>query len=142
MADQAKVMVAQAFFDAWNAHDLSQYDHYEADNMTSEAPGSPGPMNRQQNRMYLQNFLTAFPDSRFEVTLTVADGDYVVMHWVATGVHSGALMTPTGAALEPTGKSARLVGCNTFEIRNGKTVHVWSFWDMTSLLGQLGLMPA
>ena len=47
--------------------------------------------------MYTQNFLTAFPGSKFEIVLTVAQGDYVVLHWkVGGGVHSGPLRTPSG----------------------------------------------
>jgi steroid delta-isomerase-like uncharacterized protein len=142
MAEQANIQVAQAFFDAWNAHNMSQYDSYEADDLIAEAPGTPGPMTKAQNRMYNEGFLTAFPDGHFELTLTVAQGDYVVMHWTATGTHTGPMATPSGSTIPPTGKSARLTGSSTFEIKNGKLAHAWTFWDMTSLLGQLGLMPA
>jgi hypothetical protein len=67
VSDPANLNAAHAFFDAWNAGDLSQTDPYEADDMVSERPGAPGPLNRQQLRMYVQNFLTAFPGSQFEV---------------------------------------------------------------------------
>ncbi len=142
MAEQANIQVARAFFDAWNAHDLNQFDQYEADDMTVEAPGTPGPMTKAQNRMYNQGFITAFPDGHFDVTLTVAQGDYVVLHWSATGTHTGPMATPSGGTVPPTGKAARVTGSSTFEIKNGKVTRSWTFWDMTSLLGQLGLMPA
>ena len=52
-------------------------------------PDAAGPMNKEQNRMYLENFLTAFPGSKFEVWLTVAQGDYAVAHWKTSGTHTG-----------------------------------------------------
>ena len=142
MSEQENIKAAHAFFDAWTAGDLSKVDAYEADGFISEAPGAPGPMNKEQNRMYLQNFLTAFPGSKFEIVLTVAQGDYVVMNWkVGGGAHTGPLRTPSGGTIPPTGKSATLVGSTTSQVKNGKVTHSWAFWDMTSLLSQLGLLP-
>jgi predicted ester cyclase len=142
MSEQENIKAATAFFDAWNAGDLSLADPFEADGYTAEGPGAAGPMNKQQNRMYLQNFLTAFPGSKFEILLTIASGDYVVMHWkVGGGAHTGPLQTPSGAVIPPTGKTATIVGSTTSKVNHGKITHSWAFWDMTSLLGQLGLLP-
>jgi hypothetical protein len=33
------------------------------------------------------------------------------------------------------------VGSTTTQVKNGKITHAWTFWGMTSLLGQLGLLP-
>jgi steroid delta-isomerase-like uncharacterized protein len=143
MSEQDNIKAAQAFFDAWNAGDLSKADPYEAEGFIAEAPGAAGPMNKEQNRTYLQNFLTAFPGSKFEILLTIAQGDYVVMHWkVGGGKHSGPLHTPSGGVIQPTGKTATVVGSTTSQTKNGKIVHSWAFWDMTSLLNQLGLLPS
>jgi steroid delta-isomerase-like uncharacterized protein len=142
MSEQENIKAAHAFFDAWNANDLSKSDPYQADDVIAEQPGAPGPMNREQSRAYLQNFLTAFPGSKFEVLLTITQGDYVVDHWkVGGGVHSNPLQTPSGGTIPPTGKTATVVGSTTWLIKNGKVAHSWAFWDMTSLLGQLGLLP-
>jgi steroid delta-isomerase-like uncharacterized protein len=142
VSDQGNLRAAHAFFDAWNAGDLSQLDPYQADDMVSERPGAPGPMNKQQTRMYDQSFLTAFPGSQFEVWLTVADGNYVVDHWTATGTHTGPLQSPSGAAIPPTGKSIVLKGTLTSEIEDGKVIRNWGFFDMAALLIQIGVVPA
>ncbi len=142
MSEQENIKAAHAFFDAWNAGDLSKSDPYEADDFLAEGPGATGPMNKEQNRMYLQNFLTAFPGSKFEALLTVAQGDYVVVHWkVSGGAHTGPLRSPSGGVIPPTGKTATVVGSSTSQVKNGKITHSWAFWDMMSLLGQLGLLP-
>jgi steroid delta-isomerase-like uncharacterized protein len=90
---------------------------------------------------FLGVFRTAFPDLHLAVTRTVAQGDDVVAHWTATGTHTGPLRTPSGNSVPPTGKKVVVVGSTTFELKAGKIAHDWIFWDMTSLLGQLGLMP-
>jgi len=142
MSEQDNIKAAHTFFDAWNSGDLSKADSYEADGFMAEGPGAAGPMNREQNRMYLQNFLTAFPGSKFEVLLTLTQGDYVVTHWkVSGGAHSGPLHTPSGGVIPPTGKTAIVVGSTTSLVKNNKVTHSWTFWDMASLLGQLGLLP-
>ena len=141
MSEQENIKASQAFYEAWNAGDLSKTAAYEADGFMAEEPGAPGPMNAEQNRAYIQNFLSAFPGSKFEVLLTIAQGDYVVNHWKVSGAHTGPLGTPSGSAIPPTGKMATVMGSTTSEVKNGKVTRSWSYWDMTSLLTQLGLMP-
>ena len=142
MSEQDNIKAAHAFFDAWNAGDLSQSDVYNAEGVMAEGPGAPGPMNAEQNRAYLENFMTAFPGTKFEILLTIAGGDYVVTHWKASGgTHSGPLQTPSGNAIPPTGKSAVVLGSTTTQLKDGKITYTWTFWDMASLLLQLGLLP-
>jgi steroid delta-isomerase-like uncharacterized protein len=133
--------VAHAFFDAWNAGDLSLADPYWSDDLVAERPGAPGPMDKQQTRMYHQNFLSAFPDSQFEILLTVADDDYVVDHWSASGTNTGTLYSPSGAAIPPSGRSIVVKGTLTSEVKDGKVFRSWGYFDMADLLGQIGVLP-
>lgn len=141
MSERLNLEAARAFFEAWNAGDLNKADAYEAEDFIGEGPGAPGPMSAAQNRAYVQNFLTAFPGSKFEEWLTVAQGDYVVTHWKISGTHSAPLFSPSGAAIPPTGKRVTLTGSTTSQIKDGKVVRSWNFWDMSSMLSQLGLLP-
>jgi steroid delta-isomerase-like uncharacterized protein len=141
MSEQENIKAAAAFFEAWNAGDLSRDSAYSADDFMAEVPGAPGPLNREQATMYNQNFLTAFPGSKFEVLRTISQGDYVVMHWKISGKNTGALQTPSGGVVPPTGRTGTVVGSTTSQLRDGKVIHTWTFWDMASLLNQLGLLP-
>jgi steroid delta-isomerase-like uncharacterized protein len=142
MSEHDNIKTAQATWDALNVHDLGKWSHLQAANAQSQAPGAPGPMNLEQTRGYLQGFLTAFPDLHYDVTYTVAKDDNVVMHWTASGTHTGPLVAPSGGKIPATGKHAVVPGSTTFEIQHGKVQHAWTFFDMASLLTQLGLMPA
>ena len=140
MSEQENIKAAQAWIDAWNSGDLSKADLYEADNFQAENPGT-GPLNSAQSRAYIQNFLTAFPGSKIEVVHTIVQGDYVVTNWKTTGTNNGPLQTPSGGSIPPTGKMATTMGSTTSLVKNGKVVHAWGYFDMATLLGQLGLLP-
>ena len=141
MSEQENLKAALSFFDAWNKGDLSGTAPYEADGFMVEAVGSPMPLNAAQNRAYNQNFLAAFPGSKFDVLLTIVQGDYIVTNWKVSGTHNGPLQTPSGGKIPPTGKKVTLVGSTTSQVKNGKLLHSWNYWDMASFLGQLGLLP-
>lgn len=141
MAEQENTQIAKKFFKAFNDHDLNQTKALEAPNYKTKAPGAPEAMDGDQSRAYNQGFITAFPDLNFELTDKIAQDDFVVINWIARGTHTGNLRTPTGSVIPPTGKKAAVHGSTTFEIKNGKAVRSWVFWDMVTLLTQLGLMP-
>ena len=142
MSEQDNIKVVRATFEAINAQDQKQWRQWHTADFTIEQPGAPAPLNAEQNWMFLSGFFTAFPDLHFEVTRTIAQGDDVVAHWTATGTHTGPLVTPTGDSIPATGKKAVVVGSSTHQFKGGKIARNWVFWDMTSLLGQLGLMPS
>ena len=141
VSEQDNIRIAEKLFEALNAHDLSRGSEYEAADYKFEGPGTNGAQNRDQARAYTRGFLNAFPDLHFELKQKAAQGDYVVINWVASGTHTGPLLTPTGATIPPTGKKGIVPGSTTYQIKNGKAVAGWTYWDMVTLLAQLGLMP-
>ncbi len=142
MSEQDNLKVAQANYDAFNAHDLDKFSQFRAADLIAEQPGAPAPLNLEQNRMFLQRYLTAFPDVHLEVTFMIAKGDYVVSHVTATGTHTGPLPTQGGGSIPATGKKFVMRFCDTYELKGGKIFRSWSFADMASLFGQLGLLPS
>jgi predicted ester cyclase len=121
---------------------LSSTPGISANDTPSPPPTKSVPnLNRDQAKAYTQGFITGFPDLHFELTQKVDQGEYVVINWVGNGTHTGPLPTPTGDTLPATGKKATVVGSTTYQIKNGKAVKGWTYWDMVSLLSQLGMMP-
>ena len=140
MSEQENPRIATANFDYYNAHDLDSADQFLADDYKSGASGGAELMDKKHNRIFMQNFRTAFPDLHFEVTQTEAQGDQVVIDWVARGTHNGPLGTPSGGTIEATGKKATVPGCSTYYIKDGKITLSTAYYDMVGLLGQLGLL--
>jgi predicted ester cyclase len=69
----------------------------------------------------------------------LAEGDHVLIHWMASGTHDERLATVTGETIPPTQRSVRVSGALLTEVRDGKIVRDWSYWDQLSLLAQLGI---
>jgi len=141
MSEQENIQVIQASYDAWNAQDLETYSQWRTEDFLGEQAGAPAPLNRAQSRLFAQAYLTAFPDAHLEVTLLIAQGNYVVAHITVTGTHTEPLSTPTGSSIPATGKPVVMKASETHELQGGKIFRSWSFADLASLMGQLGVMP-
>ena len=144
MSEFDNTRIAEKLFDAINAHNLNLGDSYQHVDYKFEGPGTDrngGALDRDQAKAYTQGFINGFPDLHFEMKQKVAQGEYVVINWVGSGTHTGPLPTPTGDTLSATGKKATVAGSTTYQIINGKVVKGWTYWDMISLLSQMGVMP-
>jgi ferritin-like metal-binding protein YciE/predicted ester cyclase len=139
--DNTRILIDN--FEHLNRRDLDKwFDDYAADCRFDQVPGVAGTLNREQFRAYIRNFLNAFPDLQFDVMYTIAQGDHAVLNWRGSGRHTGPLADPTGKVVQPTHRQATVMGSTTAQITNGKIGRSWIFWDMASLLGQLGLAPS
>ena len=141
MSEQDNIRIANEYVDALNAHDYDRLRAYHSEFFQSLMPGQPGPAGEAGHRAFLEANWTAFPDLTFQITQTIASGDYVVDTWVGTGTHSGPMMTPAGASVPPTGRKGSIPGIDLFEIKNGKIVRADVYFDTMTLMAQLGLVP-
>jgi steroid delta-isomerase-like uncharacterized protein len=89
---------------------------------------------------YYDFWLGAFPDGRVELTNLVASGDTVVTEYTGRGTNTGPLRTPEGE-IPPTGRSVELAMCDVSRVEGGKIVAARSYYDSSSLIRQLGLLP-
>jgi steroid delta-isomerase-like uncharacterized protein len=86
-------------------------------------------------------FIEAFPDSRVEPTNAFATEDQVALEFTSRGTNIGLLHLPS-QALPATGRSFELRLCEVMQIRNGKIVRFYTYYDMMTMLEQLGLNSA
>jgi steroid delta-isomerase-like uncharacterized protein len=87
-----------------------------------------------------QAWARAFPDSKatFDEQF-VADGAVVLeVTWV--GTHSGLLDLP-GGPVAPTNRPIRLQSCQVLGLQNGKVRSIRQYFDIATLLQQLGMLP-
>jgi predicted ester cyclase len=125
--------------EALNARDLSMWSQMRADNFTGEYPGLPV-LNKAQSKMFNQSFVTAFPDIHVHAEHILAEGDFVLIHWTASGTHTERLAAVSGETIPPTGRKVTIAGVLLAEVRESKVAREWSYWDQLSLLVQLGVM--
>jgi len=140
MSEQENIRIARMQFERLNRGDIGFRDEIEHKDIVIEGPGAAGPMDRDQYLAYLQGFLDAFPDLHFDIQETIAQGNYVVINWRATGTHTGPMRAPSGDMVPPTNRKGIVDGSTTYEFRDGKIARNRNFWDMVGLLMQLGLM--
>jgi len=137
MSEQENLGAARESIDAWSAHDPNRLAKLVAEEFVAESDTLPAPIKGPQGLAgFMQTYVTAFPDLRLDVEQMLADGDFVVTRWVATGTHRGALM-----GLEPTGRKVVTHGCTVAQFRNGKDVHDWIYWYTGHLLRRVGALP-
>jgi steroid delta-isomerase-like uncharacterized protein len=83
----------------------------------------------------------AFPDSKGSFQAThVADDATVVMELTWTGTHQGPLQMPNGP-IAPTGRRIELRACVVAELAGERARAQRQYFDMATLLQQLGVMP-
>jgi steroid delta-isomerase-like uncharacterized protein len=95
-----------------------------------------GPQGYQQ---FLLGWCTAFPDSHLDITNMFSTEDQALVEFTARGTSTGLLRTSAGE-FHSTGRKLNLRFCQVFQIKNGKISRTELFYDLMSLLQQLGLI--
>jgi steroid delta-isomerase-like uncharacterized protein len=80
----------------------------------------------------------ALPDSQGTIAEAFACDDRVVLRINWSGTQSGPLPLPTGGELAPTNREINVPACQIVRVADGKLVEAIHYFDMLTLLGQLG----
>ena len=89
----------------------------------------------QEDQEALKGWHQAFPDIAIVPKKLIAEGDLVVVYWIASGTNTGA-----GNGLPATGKKVEQSGITIWRIVDGKIKEEWSAFDQLSMMKQLGLL--
>jgi steroid delta-isomerase-like uncharacterized protein len=128
--------IAQRFMDeCWNKGNLNMLSDLVATNCRYHDPVFPNLTSGADNiRNHIETCRRGFPDLRFTIDNTIAEGDEVVNHWTVKGTHKGQFLS-----LAPTNKHATVSGTSIFRIKDSKIAETWSDWNLMSLMEQLGI---
>jgi steroid delta-isomerase-like uncharacterized protein len=122
----------------WNEGQVDRLGEFYAEQVVRHVSELPDPIvGLEANQAYIRGLLDAFPDGRVELARIVTEGDWVAVHWIWTGTHTGDL-----PGLPATGSTLRLEGMSFVQIDDGKAVEIWDISDQLSMLRQLGVAPA
>src|SRR5215204_3330542 len=139
MSSEENKQIALSLLEALNVRNLSLWSQHLAEDYIAEHPGVSVPLDKTRSIGYHQRFVTALPNIHFEVLHVLAEGDHVLIHWTGSGTHEERLATLTGETIPSTRRRARVSGAMLTEVRDGRIVREWSYWDQLSLLAQLGI---
>jgi steroid delta-isomerase-like uncharacterized protein len=147
MTAQENVALARAELELFNSHQsdpawldkavAALADDFEQTDVPSRSTVR-GPDGFRQLNLF---FAEAFPDGRVEITNVFGTEDQVVIEFTGRGTNTGPLHMPTGD-IPPTGRKADLQFCNILRVRNGKVTSSHLYYDVMTMLQQLGLVPA
>ena len=122
---------------AWNAHDVEKIASFFTDDCVYEDVAR-GAVNRgkEELKAFVSAFFAAVPDVQFEVKSGFGAGDWAGSEWIMTGTRTGAM-----PGIPATGKSFSIRGASITELQEGKIRRNTDYWNLASLLQQLGVMP-
>jgi steroid delta-isomerase-like uncharacterized protein len=141
MSEEDKVRIAEQYYEALNSHDYDRASTHHGEGYQFQAPEMPTPVDNEGNRAHFQQMIDMCSDLAMNVSQRIADGDYVVVNFVAAGTNDGALTSPTGDAVPPTGRKVSLPVSNTLQFKEGKIARSTLYYDQMTVMAQLGLMP-
>lgn len=128
--------VIDAWARHWTAHDMDRLLPLFTEDLIYEDV-TMGAVNRSaaELRAFGEGFFAGFPDVMFELTSTCADGARGGAEWVMRATHKGDL-----PGMPATGRRVEVRGASAFEFRGDKIRRCTDYWDMATLLKQLGFM--
>ena len=128
--------VVRDYIDAlFTRGDLSAVDHYLAEDFVNHDPPFGLRAGTEGIRAAAAAIRAGFPDWHSELHRLIAEGDYVVEHFTASGTHRGEVF---GAP--PTGATVALRGMQIFRLADGIIVERWGRLDELAMLRQLGVV--
>lgn len=131
--------IAEAFIDAFNAHDADMLNSLFADDFVyTEVTSGRTFTNKVDLAMYINLTVSGVPDTQFEIVSVVANEQYaaVVWIWKATNTVGWPYM-----GIPPTNKYFEMLGASVMEIENGKIIWNKDYWDWNTFIQLIGVMP-
>jgi steroid delta-isomerase-like uncharacterized protein len=132
--------LVRTFHDIFNRRDWGRIDaiiapeHRYLDVPFGRTLGGPAGI-----REFFGVWADAFPDSRAEINELHSGEQHVVDLFTFRGTHTAPLVGP-GGTIPATGRAVEVAGCFYFEARGGKLIASRNYYDLTTILRQLGVV--
>jgi ketosteroid isomerase-like protein len=139
MGEARRVMdeVTEAAFSG----DATRFGECYAEGATAVTPDAGELQGREAIVGWMQQFMEALPDSRWEEIAKYEAGDTAIDEGYVVGTNTGPLALPTGERLPATGKQVRIRACDVATVEEGRITTHRFYYDQMEFLSQLGLVP-
>jgi predicted ester cyclase len=124
----------ELLLDAFNLHDPSLIETAVADDFTEHSAPPGMTPDKQALKAFVQAFVTALPDFRFDVDLRTEQDDLVMIYGHAEGTLRGPLFGSPA-----TGRHGRWPEVHIFRVTGGQVTEHWDVIDQLAMRSQLGL---
>ena len=124
----------QEVFAAWNSHDPDKIvGLYTEDVVYEDVSYGVISRGREELRKFAVGFIDAVPDLKLEATSTYVHNGHGRVEWVLSGTDKG---------LYKSGKKFSVRGASVFEMRGSKVSSNKDFYDLATIMRQVGVLPA
>jgi steroid delta-isomerase-like uncharacterized protein len=125
--------LVQSNFAAWNAHDADKVASlYTDDVIYEDVPFGLIARGHAELRKMAADFFASIPDLKLEVVSNTSTGNRGSVEWVFSG---------TDVGLYKTGKKFSVRGASVYELRDGKFSGNRDYYDSSSIMRQVGVLP-
>lgn len=140
MADA--ISIAKEGVDAFNKGDWDHMRRLSAPNAVYVEVASGRRTDNVDDFIELcKGWRAGFPDVKGTITSAVESGGTAVVEITWSGTHTGTLATPMGD-IPATGKKTATAAVEIVQTSGGKITETKHYFDLMTLMTQLGLMPA
>lgn len=142
MREETAIRVVDGVDEAGNARAWDRWAALHAEDVVVASPELPAPLQGREGHLrQTRNLLDAFPDARLERRQLFGRGEWLCAEYTVTGTHRGPMALPGDAVLEATGRPLHLEYCTVYRITAGLIREERNYFDLLSLLQQLGVVP-
>ena len=140
MADKSVIEVAKSQLVTYNKKDWPAVKESLAANIDYDEVGTQRRIQGLDDVLVAwKGWATALPDSNASFGKETVSGNTAVIELTWRGTHNGPLPLPD-RTLAPTGKKIELRACQVIEVSGAKVQTIRHYFDMATLLHQLGVM--
>jgi len=128
--------IVQAYIHTWNSHDVEKITaSFTEDGIHEDVAVGSIYRGKDELKAGIHPLFDACPDFKLELKSFFGSNDWVGQEWVMTGTQTGAF----GAlGIPATGKSFSIRGASITKLRGGKIARNTDYWNLMSMLQQLG----
>ena len=135
--------VARESIECYNAGDFDRLRSLLADDFYEEELATQRRLEGADARIVAaQSWKRAFPDEHGTITGAYTSGNTVVIELTWDGTHSGPMATPDGQELSPSNKRMTVKSVEVIEIEGGKIKVLRHYFDLMTILQQIGAMDS
>ncbi len=130
--EKNKKIILRLFGEGMLEQNFEIFNELIADTFMNHGVPNPG-KGPQGYKMFVKQFLKAFPDMKINIQQIIAEGDTVSTRGFIYGTHNGEFM-----GIPPTSKKIRINYFDFWKIRDGKCIENWVQMDMAGIIQELG----
>lgn len=139
MSEQSLIETAKAPIIAYNEKDWTAVRASLAEGVVYDEVGTQRKIKGADEVIAVwKGWAATLPDSLATFNSALVSGSTVVLEVTWNGTHKGPLQT-SGGIISATGKKIELRACQIVEVADGKAKSIRQYFDMSTLLQQLGV---